>query len=212
MSGSMTNPVVYIVDDDDSVRDSLTLLLGLRGYAIRAFASGKEFLDSIGPAAEGCVLLDLRMPGMDGLAVQRRLAERNVRIPLVILTAHGDVPTVRSTLKAGAFDFLEKPIDDSALTATIEAALARDAEARTQTSRLAELRARLDRLTAREREVLDLVVRGRHNREIAADLGISSRTVEVYKARMMEKLQVQRLPDLVRMMLDLEPAPGHKNG
>jgi RNA polymerase sigma factor (sigma-70 family) len=208
MSSVAAAPVVFIVDDDHAVRDSLTLLLGLRGYATREFASGEEFLGAVGSPVHGCILLDLRMPGIDGLAVQHELAARNVNLPIVILTAHGDVATARAALKAGAFDFLEKPFDDAVLRTTIEAALARDQETRSRATQLAALQAKLARLTTREREVLELVVRGRHNREIAVELGISPRTVEVYKARLMDKLQVDRLPDLIRIVLELERAAG----
>ena len=204
MSNAPLDPVVFVVDDDDAVRDSLALLLGLRGYATRSFARGEELLAAIDRGATGCILLDLRLPGIDGLAVQAELAAREIRLPIIILTAHGDAATARAALKAGAFDFLEKPIDDAVLRATIEAALARDHEARDRASHRAAWQDRLARLTPREREVLDLVIHGRHNREIAAALGISPRTVEVYKARVMDKLQVDRLPDLIRIALDFQ--------
>ena len=204
MSSAPSGPIIFIVDDDDAVRDSLALLLGLRGYATRGFARGEEFLATIDRSASGCILLDLRLPGIDGLAVQTELAAREIPLPIIILTAHGDVATARAALKSGAFDFLEKPIDDAVLRATIESALARDHEVRDRASRQAAWQDRLARLTPREREVLDLVVHGRHNREIAAALGISPRTVEVYKARVMDKLQVDRLPDLIRIALDFE--------
>jgi RNA polymerase sigma factor (sigma-70 family) len=203
MSTAAAAPVVFIVDDDPAVRDSLALLLGLRGYATRSFASGEDFLDAIGPQAHGCVLLDLRMPGMDGLQVQAALAARGMRIPVIILTAHGDVASARTALKAGAFDFLEKPFDDAVLDGTLKAALAHEVDVRNRVDRRAALQAKVARLTPREREVMEQVVQGRHNREIAAELGISPRTVEVYKARLMDKLQVDRLPDLIRMALDL---------
>lgn len=206
MKDQARTPAIFIVDDDPAVRDSLALLLGLRGYATTSFASGEALLAGIGPDARGCILLDLRMPGIDGLAAQAELAARGINLPVIILTAHGDVPTARSALKAGAFDFLEKPIDDSTMLAAIEAAFAAEARARTHTDRIAALRARVARLTQREREVLELVARGQHNREIAAALGISPRTVEVYKARLMDKLQVERLPDLIRLTLDLDAA------
>ena len=207
----MPGPVVFIVDDDDAVRDSLGLLLGLRGYATRGFARSKDFLSVVDRSARGCILLDLRIPDMDGLEVQAELAAREIKVPIIILTAHGDVATTRAALKAGAFDFLEKPIDDSLLRATIEAALTRDLETRNRADQQTVLQAKLARLTPREREVLDLVVHGRHNREIAAELSISPRTVEVYKARVMDKLQVDRLPDLIRIALDLDPSSG-RNG
>lgn len=204
MSNASLGPVVFIVDDDDAVRDSLALLLGLRGYATRSFARGEDFLATIDRSAGGCILLDLLLPGIDGLAVQTELAARQIRLPIIMLTAHGDAATARAALKSGAFDFLEKPIDDAALRAIIEAALARDDEARDHARRRAARQERLARLTPREREVLDLVVQGRHNREIAEALGISPRTIEVYKARIMDKLQIDRLPDLIRIALDLE--------
>ncbi len=195
--------IVHVVDDDDAVRDALSLLLGLRGYATRTYADGSAFLAAFDASASGCVLLDLKMPGHDGLAVQVELARRGNAMPVVVLTAHGDVASARATLKAGAFEFLEKPVDDALLGQTIEAALAQDAQSRSRTERRDVLRRQLGRLTPREREVLALVVRGRHNREIALELGISPRTVEVHKARVMDKLQVQRMPDLIRMALEL---------
>jgi RNA polymerase sigma factor (sigma-70 family) len=195
--------IVHVVDDDDAVRDALSLLLGLRGYATRTYADGGAFLAAIDASASGCVLLDLKMPGRDGLAVQVELARRGNAMPVVVLTAHGDAASARATLKAGAFEFLEKPVDDALLGQTIEAALAQDAQSRARTERRDVLRRQLGRLTPREREVLELVIRGRHNREIALELGISPRTVEVHKARVMDKLQVQRMPDLIRMALEL---------
>ncbi len=203
MNNAPSGPVIFIVDDDDAVRDSLTLLLELRGYATRSFARGEDFLSAIDSRAGGCILLDLRLPGIDGLAVQTQLAAREIHLPIIMLTAHGDAATARAALKSGAFDFLEKPIDDTVLRSIIEAALSRDHDARDRADRRAALQGRLARLTPREREVLDFIVQGRHNREIAAALGISPRTIEVYKARLMDKLQVDRLPDLIRIALDL---------
>jgi len=193
---------VFIVDDDAAVRDSLALLLGLRGFATRCYASGEAFLGAIDARARGCVLLDYRMPDMDGLAVQSALGAAGIALPIVFLTAHGDVATVRAALKGGAFDFIEKPVDDAALVATIEAAFTRDTEGHARIERRTALEERLARLTARERGVLDLIVQGRHNREVAAQLGISPRTVEVHKARIMDKLQVERLPELIRLALE----------
>lgn len=196
-------PTVHIVDDDSAVRESLALLLGLRGYATRRHASAEEFIDSVKAGAPGCVLLDLRMPGMSGLEAQTELASRSIHMPVIILTAHGDVASARQALKSGAFDFLEKPVDDKALSATIDAALNADAERQQRAGRRAAVKAQLERLTRRERQVLESVVAGRHNREIAAELDISVRTVEVYKARIMDKLQIERLPDLIRMSIEL---------
>lgn len=197
---------VYVVDDDPSVRESLSLLLRLRGYAVQAFGDGAAFLSHVAPPGHGCVLLDLRMPGVAGLEVQQQLNARGVTMPVIILTAHGDVEAARSAFKAGAFDFLEKPVDRKQLRKVIESALALEDEIDAKRAHRDELRARIARLTPREREVLTLIVDGRHNREIAATLGISARTVEGYKARLMDKLQVERLADLIRVSLDSEPA------
>ncbi len=202
-----TRQSVYIVDDDEGVRDSLALLLRLNGYAPLPFASGEEFLEAIetGPS-DGIALLDLRMPGMSGPQVQSELRARKRQIPVIVLTAHGDASSARNALKAGAFDFIEKPVDDVLLIATIEAAAANARVTRVASERRAEVRRRLGRLTPREREVMRMTVSGSHNREIARELGISPRTVEVYKARMMEKLGVDRLPDLIRLAMDADLA------
>jgi two-component system, LuxR family, response regulator FixJ len=197
---------VYIVDDDAAVRDSLALLLELKGFRARAFDSAESFLAALDPAWSGCVVMDLRMPGMDGIRLQEELVRRGVPLPAVIVTAHGDIAAARKTLKSGAVDFIEKPVDDEQLLAAVHAALDLEAERRTQLKQAEELATRLERLTGREREVLDMVVAGRHNREVAAALGISPRTVEVYKARMMEKLQVRRLPDLIRLVMSARDA------
>jgi FixJ family two-component response regulator len=198
----MNRPTVFIVDDDAGVRDSLAMLLELKGFRTRTFAAAEAFLAEYRPEWPGCLVLDLRMPGMTGLELQADLARRGSALPVIIITAHGDVATTRSALKGGAVDFIEKPIDDEALVAAIAAALDRDARERERAQAAAGAAERLARLTGREREVLALVAEGRHNREIAVALGISPRTVEVYKARMMEKLQVRRVPDLVRLMLE----------
>jgi FixJ family two-component response regulator len=198
----MNRPTVFIVDDDAGVRDSLAMLLELKGFRTRTFAAAEAFLAEYRPEWPGCLVLDLRMPGMSGLELQADLARRGSALPVIIVTAHGDVATTRSALKGGAVDFIEKPIDDEALVAAIAAAFDRDARGRERAQAAAGAAERLARLTGREREVLALVAEGRHNREIAVALGISPRTVEVYKARMMEKLQVRRVPDLVRLVLE----------
>lgn len=196
-----TPPTVYIVDDDAAVRESLSLLLGLRGLRTRAFASAAAFLEACRPEWSGCLLLDLKMPGMGGLELQGELQARGLALPVIVVTAHGDVASARAAFKAGAVDFVEKPIDDEALLHIVRAALERDSRARAEAAEAAQVAERVARLTPREREVLDLVAAGRHNREIAAALEISPRTVEVYKSRLMEKLHVRRLPDLVRLLM-----------
>ena len=195
--------LIAIVDDDDAVRDSLALLLRLHGFATREFASGEAFLEWTGTESADCVLLDLRMPGVSGIDVQAELARRRLGWPVVMLTAHGDIATTRAALKGGAYDFIEKPFDDEVLLQTIRAATQQSAERRTQAERETRFARDLERLTAREREVLGHVLAGRHNREIAVLLAISPRTVEVYKARIMDKLNVDRLPDLVRLALEM---------
>ena len=195
--------LVAIVDDDVAVRDSLALLLRLHGFGVQAFASGEQFLDWAGTQFVDCVLLDLRMSAMSGLDVQGALASRGLDYPIIVVTAHGDVATTRAALKAGAFDFIEKPFDDEVLLKAIRAASATSAERRTRSERQTRFSQSLARLTPREREVLDHVLAGQHNREIAVLLAISPRTVEVYKARIMDKLGVDRLPDLIRLALEM---------
>jgi RNA polymerase sigma factor (sigma-70 family) len=198
----MTSPTVFVVDDDDAARDSLAMLLQLKGYQARTFAAAEAFLERYRPEWPGCLVLDLRMTGMSGIELQAELARRGIPLPVIVVTAHGDVPTTRATLKAGAVDFIEKPIDHEALLAAIDAAFDRDARERARASAQSGLHDRLARLTTREREVLNLVVDGRHSREIASLLGISPRTVEVYRSRLMEKLQVRRVPELVKLALE----------
>ena len=200
----MYRPTVYIVDDDDAVRRSLAMWLGFRGLATQVFDSAESFLAHVDGNCRGCAILDVQLGSMNGLQLQNRLAEKQIRLPVLFLTAHGDVPTARNALKAGAFDFLEKPVDNDRLVEVVDAAIARDErywESERESERVAE---RVARLTSREREVMDLVVAGRHNREIAVELGISARTVEVYKARLMHKLDVRRIPDLVRLVQPLQ--------
>ncbi len=202
----MTTPTVFIVDDDAGVRDSLAMLLELKGFRTRKFPAAEAFLDEYRPELPGCVVLDLRMPGMSGLDLQAELGRRGLRVPVIVVTAHGDVATTRTALKDGAVDFIEKPIDDEALLAAVAAALERDARDRAEASVASDISDRMARLTGREHDVLTRVADGKHNREIAAELGISPRTVEVYKSRLMEKLQVRRVPELVRLVLESQRA------
>jgi RNA polymerase sigma factor (sigma-70 family) len=194
---------IYVIDDDRGVRESLVLLLSLQGHATRAFDSGEAFLAAALPEWSGCALVDLRMPGMSGLELQRELAARGISLPLIFITAHGDVTATRQALKSGAVDFIEKPLDEVELLAAIESACKRDEHARQSRAHSERFSELLTRLTPREREILDRVVAGEHNREIAQALGISARTVEVHKAHLMDKLQIERIPDLVRAMLGL---------
>lgn len=192
---------VFIIEDDQSVRDALGLLLGLRGYPVAMFADGLSFLQAYQPDWCGCLLIDIRMPGMDGLTLQKNLLEKGCSMSAIIMTGHGDVQSAREAFRSQAVDFLEKPIDHAKLMDAIEEGFSRQAVARNQDSQRNEFAHLLASLTPREREVMDLVVAGRHNREIAETLGISPRTVEVHKARMVAKLGVENVPDLVRMSL-----------
>jgi len=192
---------VYIVDDDPSVRNALALMLSVRSYRTALFADAASFLDAYKPDWRGCLLLDLRMPGMDGLTLQVKLNEIGCDIPVVVITGHGDVESARSAFRSRAVDFLEKPLDHKRLIASIEEAFAQQAADSSQRAAGDELDRRLAVLTAREREVMDYVIGGWHNRDIAQRLAISPRTVEVHKARVMQKLGVASIPDLVRLTL-----------
>ena len=190
---------VYIVDDDPAVRDSLSLLLSLRGFRTATFASAEDFLAAWQPAWAGCLFADIRMPGMSGLELQQALAQRGARLPVVIVTAHGDVDSARAAFRSDAVDFLEKPFDEEGPAAAAAAAFGRE-RARLADARVAREREQgLAALSAREREVLDLLVLGLHNKEAAARLAISPRTVEVHKARIMDKLGARNLADLIRI-------------
>jgi RNA polymerase sigma factor (sigma-70 family) len=192
---------VFIVDDDVAVRDALALLLGLKGYRTAIFSSAEDFLAAYRKDWRGCLVLDIKMSGMTGLDLQSRLVAQGSEMPIVIITGHGDAASARTALKSGAIDFLEKPLDEEQLVAAVGAALERDARRRAEKVVGDETSSRLARLTPRERQVMDLAAAGRHNREIGEALGISPRTVEVYKARLMEKLQARNLSELIRFAL-----------
>jgi FixJ family two-component response regulator len=185
------------VDDEPSVRSALGRLLRSAGHDVALYGSAEEFLAAARVGLSGCVLLDLRLPGTSGLQVQQALADLGCRAQIIFLTGHGDVTTGVRAMKQGAVDFLEKPVDDEALLAAVATALARDAESRRKHDELEELRARVDTLTEREREVWLEVVRGRLNKQIAGDLGIVERTVKAHRARVMEKMRVGSAAELV---------------
>jgi FixJ family two-component response regulator len=192
---------VFIVEDDASVRDALGLLLGIRGYPVAMFADAESFLQAYRKDWSGCLLIDIRMPGMDGLALQQHLLQSGCSLPAIIMTGHGDVESAREAFRAQAVDFLEKPIDRDRLINAIHEAFDQHRSARLDQERQAQLDRQLSSLTAREREVMELIVAGKHNREIAEMLGISARTVEVHKSRIMSKLGVGGIPQLVRLSL-----------
>lgn len=199
----MTDSTVFVVDDDASVRDALSLLISLKGLRASVFSSAEDFLAVYDPEWRGCLLTDLQMPGMSGLELQLALHERQIALPVVVLTAHGDVATTRAALKNGAVDFLEKPVDDDVLLDVLRNAIRIDTERHRAQALHTETTARLSRLTPRERDVLQLLCEGLQHREIAERLAISPRTVEVYKARMMEKLNCRTLADVMRVGAEL---------
>ena len=196
---------VFVVDDDASVRDSLALMLGLEGYRTAVFADAEAFLAAWQPEWAGCVVADVRLPGRSGVELQDALRRRGVALPFVIITAHGDVATARAAFRSQAVDFLEKPFDDAQLRAAIETAFSLEQRRiRSDETRRADL-AKLERLTPREREVLDSAAQGLHSKEIASLLGISPRTVEVHRTRIMEKLGVRNVAELVRFAMAAKP-------
>lgn len=197
------NQCVYIVDDDAWVRDSLKVMLEVEGIRSETYASAEDFLKHYRPVFVGCLLLDVRMGGMSGLELQTALRERGITLPIIVITAHGDVPTARKALMSGAVEFLEKPVDPVVLLSTVREALKGDAVQRRAARKVDEEKRKLDILTTRERQVMELVVKGTHYRDIASTLGISPRTVEGHKARMMEKLQLRNVTELVHLVLGI---------
>ncbi len=190
---------VFVVDDDPGVRKSLSRLLRSAGLEALAFESPEEFLRNLGADAAGCAILDVAMPGLDGLALQRELASRGSELPVIFLTGHGDVPRSVQAMKGGAADFLTKPVDDEVLLAAVRRAVEADRAGRASRRERTEIRERLASLTPREREVMEGVVAGRLNKQIAADLGIAEKTVKVHRGRVMEKMAASSIAELVRL-------------
>jgi RNA polymerase sigma factor (sigma-70 family) len=193
------DPIIFVVDDDASVRKALQRLLAAAGLSVEAFVSAQEFLAHPRPDGPSCLVLDVRLPGSSGLDLQAQLAAANLRLPIIFITGHGDVPMSVRAMKAGAIDFLTKPFNDQDLLNAIQLALERDRKAKQQQAELAEIQQRVDTLTPREREVFALVVTGLLNKQIAAELGTSEKTIKVHRARVMEKMQADSLADLVRL-------------
>ncbi len=198
MSSEIT---VFVVDDDQAVRESLALLVHSVGLQAETFASARDFLDAYRPDRRGCLITDIRMPGMSGLELQEQLSAQGYHIPVIVLTGFGDVPAAVRALKGGAVDFVEKPFNPQALLDLVQQAIVRDAEIREQGAHQARLAERMSLLTPREQEVMALVVAGKANKVIAIDLSISERTVELHRARIMKKMQTRSLAELVRMVL-----------
>lgn len=198
---SRTFGVVYVVDDDEAVRDSLQFLLEASAYRVLCFDSAESFLQRFDPQAIACLVLDVRMPGMSGLELQEHLATQQVELPIVFITGHGDVPMAVAAMKRGAADFIEKPFDQAELKAKVEAMLGQARASTAARDRQRMNQALLARLTAREQQVLERIVAGRLNKQIADDLGISIKTVEAHRANIMTKLQANTVADLMRVAL-----------
>ncbi len=199
MGGS--EPTVFVVDDDDAMRESLRWLISSVQLKVETYSSASEFLENCHPGMPGCLVLDVRMPGMSGLELQEKLAKEQITLPVIIITGHGDVPMAVRAMKSGAVDFIQKPFNDQVLLDRIQYALDRDARARNEQAEKSEIASRLALLTPREREVMDMVVEGEPNKVIAVKLGVSAKTVEAHRARVMEKMRAGSLSELVRMAM-----------
>jgi two-component system response regulator FixJ len=195
---------VFVVEDDEAVRDSLALLLKSEGWNVRTFNSGSEFLESWDEGMVGCIVLDIRMPGMDGMAVQKALNERRSLLPIIFVTGHGDVPLAVEAMRHGAVDFIEKPYREGSLLDKVEAALAKDAEQRKVLSQQQVILDRIRSMTPREREIMGRMVAGQANKVIAIELEISQRTVEIHRSRVMHKMGTHSLAHLVRMVMTVK--------
>jgi FixJ family two-component response regulator len=202
-----TPPVVFVVDDDPAMRDSLRWLIESTGLLVETFADAQAFLARIGPELPGCLILDVRMPGMSGIDLQTELARRGIGLPTIVVTGHAEVPMAVRAVKAGAIDFIEKPFSDQLLLDRVRQGIDMDRRERDGRARRGEVLRRMGLLTQREREVLDLVVAGKPNKEIAATLHLSPKTVEVHRAHVMEKMQASSVAELVRLSLFAQAGP-----
>ena len=200
----MNNSTVFVIDDQPSIRHALGEMLSVFGYDVEAYESADSFLRALDPMRHGCVVADVRMPGMDGIELVRELARRQVLLPVVVISGHADVPMAVAAIKAGAEDFIEKPVDDVQLVAAINRGLARANEKQRLQERMEDVRSRFKRLTPREVEVFDLVVEGYTSEAIGARLGISTRTVEGYRVQIMDKMQEESVAALIRQAIRLD--------
>jgi len=201
-------PTVFVVDDDQAVRDALHFVIHSSGRKVETYPSAEAFLEAYHPTRPGCLVLDVRMPGVSGLSLQQTLVERRLPIPIIFISAHGTVPTAVRAMHAGAFDFLTKPFDNEVLLDRIEQCIKRDQATRARLAEQDKIATRLAQLTPRERQVMDFVVAGKLNKEIAAELGLSQKTVEAHRAKVMEKMQAGSLAELVQMTLTQETSQG----
>jgi two-component system response regulator FixJ len=201
MSTMQPEPIVYVIDDDDAVRQSLEFLLKTAGVSVRGFDSAKAFLDVLPAIKSGCIITDVRMPEITGIDLLRHLKESGLDIPVIVITGHGDISLAVEAMKIGAVDFLEKPFDDDLLLAAVRSALNTEAGAARHKAEIADIHDKLAALSNRERQVLEGLVAGKANKVIAFDLGISPRTVEIYRANLMTKMSANSLSDLVRMAM-----------
>jgi two-component system response regulator FixJ len=195
-----TDAVVHLIDDDEGVRQAVAFLLTTSGFAVRVYESAVVFLDALPSVQPGCVVTDVRMPGMDGLALQRELKNRDISLPVIVITGHGDVPLAVEAMKAGAIDFIEKPFNDESLLSAIRVAIDRHGRDSRRSDEISAIKGRLASLSPREREVLDGLIAGLPNKTIAYDLKISARTVEVHRANLMTRMGAHSVADLVRMV------------
>jgi two-component system response regulator FixJ len=197
-------PTVFIIDDDEAVRDGLGQLMQSVNLNVKTFASAAEFLEFCKPEMQGCLVLDVRMPGMSGLKLQEELLLRNISLPIIFISGHGDVPMAVETIRRGAIDFMEKPVGDQVLLDRVQEALEKDAQFKKEQAKKDAAKARFELLTPREREVLDLIMAGKLNKVIASELGLSHRTVEVHRASIMEKMGVDSVAELVILINNAE--------
>jgi two-component system response regulator TtrR len=199
---------VFVIDDDPAIRDSMRWLIEAAGFNVKIYASAREFLKKLSPSQRGCLVLDVRMPEINGLELQKLLSEKNNPLPIIFISAHGNVPDAVNALHEGAIDFLTKPFDSQLLLKRIQSSIDLDQKRYEAKQKQEEIAARLAQLTSRERQVMDLIVRGKANKVVAAELGISTKTVEIHRARVMEKLKVRNLADLIYLTHSLEDEKG----
>jgi FixJ family two-component response regulator len=201
MAANYPDSLVYVVDDDSAVRDSLNLFILSTGQLVKCFESAEDFLDNYSPEFPGCLVLDVRMPGMSGLDLQRELSKRQITIPIIFISGHAEIPDSAKAFRAGAVDFLVKPFDNAVLMERIDEAIHKDITDRKRRIEKCEIQRRIDRLTAREKEVLNLIIGNHSNKEVAKILAISHRTIDVHRARIMEKMEAENIAELLLMIM-----------